>query len=136
MRAHLDALKARLSPLGYITHLYAAPTISSQYLILGGRWRPGAEPSLCGTGRSIDTEVPITAVAGTPEGVAIMLDRVRGLLGPDDEWMPLVVAGRVAQTKFERSEGQIGYDTSVKITNTDRYPGVGVDSYRLLSEPA
>lgn len=135
MRAHLDALKVRLSPLGYVTHLYAAPSITSQYLIVGGRWRPGAEPSLCGTGASIDTDVPITAVAGTPEGVAIMLDRVRALLGPNDDWAPLTLAGRVAQTHFARSEF-IGVDRDAVITATDRHPAVGVDSYRLVSEPA
>lgn len=135
MRAHLDAIKAALAPLGYTTHLWAAPAVTGQYLILSSRsWESGVEPALCGTDRSLDTEVRVTAVTGTPEGVETMLRLVRDLLGPDDDWTPLAVAGRHAQTHFARGEF-IGYDTSVKITNTDRHPGVGVDSYRLLSEP-
>ena len=89
---------------------------------------------MCGTDRSLDTEVRVTAVAGTPDGVEVMLRRVRGLLGPDDSWAALTVAGRAAQTRFERGE-YIGVDDSTTITNTDRHPGVGVDSYRLVSEP-
>lgn len=135
MRAHLDALKARLAPLGYTTHLWTAPTVSGQYLILSSRsWDAGREPGVCGTDRSLDTEVRVTAVAGTPDGVEVMLRRVRGLLGPDDSWAALSVAGRAAQTRFERGE-YIGVDDSTTITNTDRHPGVGVDSYRLVSEP-
>lgn len=136
MRAHLDALKAALSPLGYATHLWAAPDVTPQYLILSSRsWESSREASVCGTDRSLDTEVRVTAVAGTPEGVEVMLRRVRGLLGPDEEWVRVPLAGRHAQTHFARGEF-IGVDDSVKITGTDRHPGVGVDSYRLVSEPA
>ena len=136
MRSHLDAIEAALSPLGYPIHLWAAPEVTGQYLILSSRsWESGREPALCGTDRSLDTEVRVTAVAGTPAGVEVMLRRVRGVLGPDDSWVPLTVAGRSAQTRFERGEF-IGVDRSVKTTTTDRHPGVGVDSYRLVSEPA
>lgn len=134
MRAHLDAIKDALAPLGYKVHLWAAPSIDPQYLVLSSRsWQAGDEPGLCGVDRALDTEVRVTAVAGTPAGVEVMLRRVRGLLGED--WSALAVAGRVAQVRFERSEF-IGVDDSVKITGTDRHPGVGVDSYRLVSEPA
>lgn len=136
MKTHLDAVKVALSPLGYTTHLWAAPVVSGQYLILSSRsWESGREASICGTDRSLDTEVRVTAVAGTPEGVEVMLRRVRGLLGPDDDWAHLDVPGRSAQTHFARGEF-IGVDDSVKISGTDRHPGVGVDSYRLVSEPA
>lgn len=136
MRAHLDALRGRLAPLEYVTHLWTAPMVSGQYLILSSRsWAAGSEPGVCGKDRSLDTEIRVTAVAGTPEGVEVMLRRVRGLLGPDDSWASLAVAGRVAQTRFVRGE-YIGVDDSTTITNTDRHPGVGVDSYRLISEPA
>ena len=136
MRAHLDAIRDALAPLGYTTHLWAAPAVTPQYLILSSRsWEPSREVSVCGSDRSLDTEVRVTAVAGTPDGVEVMLRRVRALLGPDERWVRLPVAGRVAQTHFARSEF-IGVDDSVKITGTDRRPGVGVDSYRLVSEPA
>lgn len=135
MRTHLDAIRGALAPLGYTTHLWAAPAVTPQYLILSARsWQQGDEPALCGTDRALDTEVRVTAVAGTPEGVEVMLRRVRGVLGADWTVLP-VVTGRVAQTRFERSEF-IGVDRDAVITNTDRHPAVGVDSYRLVSEPA
>ncbi len=74
-------------------------------------------------------------MAGTPAGVEVMLRRVRGLLSPGRSWVRLTVPDRSAETKFARSEF-IGVDDSTTITGTDRHPGVGVDSYRLISEPS
>ena len=136
MRSHLDAVKDKIAPLGYTTHLWTAPEVSGQYLILSSpAWDDALEESVCGLDESLDTEVRIKALAGTPAGVEVMLRRVRGLLSPARDWQPLAVPGRSAQTRFARSEF-IGVDTSTKVTGTDRHPGVGVDSYRLVSEPA
>lgn len=135
MRSHLDAVKDKIAPLGYTTHLWTAPEVSGQYLILSSpAWDDALEESVCGLDESLDTEFRIKAVAGTPAGVEVMLRRVRGLLSPGRSWERLAVPARSAQTKFARSEF-IGVDTSTKVTGTDRHPGVGVDSYRLVSEP-
>jgi len=135
VKTHLEALCVVLDPLEYVTHLFAAPEVSSQYLVLGaGSWGTGVEGVLCGPDGSLDTEVRIKAVAGTPEGVSIMLSRVRDLLSPDRAWSRLSVSGRAVQVRFERSEF-VTVDIDVTITNTDRHPAVGVDSYRLVSEP-
>lgn len=132
MRAHLDAIKAALAPLGYTTHLFAADVVSGQYLILEApSWDDPIEQRLADMDPSLDTEIRVKAVAGTPAGVEVMLRRVRGVL---DGWPSLGVAGRAARTRFARSEF-IGVDRDVTITGTDRHPGVGVDSYRLVSEP-
>ena len=134
MRAHLDAISARLAPLEYVTHFFAAPEVSSQYLVLGSRsWGDQVEVGLVGD-TSLDTEVQVKAVAGTPMGVEVMLRRARGLLCPDGQWASLPVPGRSARITFARSEF-ITTDIDVTITGTNRHPGVGVDSYRLVSEP-
>ena len=136
MKAHLDAIKAELAPLEYTTHFFAAPVVSSQYLIVSSpSWGGPLEAPVAATSGSVDVDVRVKAVTGTPEGVAIMLGRVRALLGPDNEWVRLTVAGRSAHVRFVRSEF-IDVDRDVTITNTDRHPGVGVDTYRLVSEPA
>lgn len=135
MRAHLDAISTKLAPLGYVTHLFAAPEVTSQYLVLSSAaWGDALEDGLCATSGDLDTEVRVHAVAGTPAGVEVMLRRVRGVLSPARDWTAVTVAGRSAQVRFERSEF-ITVDIDVTITNTDRHPGVGVDSYRLVSEP-
>ena len=135
MKAHLDAIRAELESLEYATHLFAAPVVSSQYLILSSpSWGGPLEAPVASTSGSVDVDVRVKAVAGTPEGVAIMLGRVRSLLGPDNEWVRVAVSSRVAQVRFVRSEF-IDVDRDVTITNTDRHPGVGVDTYRLVSEP-
>ena len=136
MKAHLDAIKAELAPLGYTTLFFAAPVVSSQYLILSSpSWGGPLEAPVASTSGGVDVDVRVKAVTGTPEGVAIMLGRVRALLGPDNEWVRLTVAGRSAHVRFVRSEF-IDVDRDVTITTTDRHPGVGVDTYRLVSEPA
>lgn len=131
----MDAAEAALAPLGYVTHLFTAPEVSGQYLVIGARgWDGGVEGALAPTG-DLDTELRITAVAGTPQGAEIMLRRVREILSPGRDWTALTVPGRSAHVKFARSE-YIGVDTSVKITGTDRHPGVGVESYRIVSDLA
>lgn len=135
MRAHLEAVETALVSLGVTTHLYAAHEISGQYFVIGGRGADdGLEDGLCGPDGSIDTEVRLTAVTGTPAGADIMLGNARDILSPGKQWTRLTVAGRSVHIKFERSEF-IGIDQSVKFTNSDRHPAWGVDSYRLVSDP-
>lgn len=136
MNSHLDAVEARLAPLGYLTHHYAAPEISSQYLILAGpAWDDSLEASLGGDGESLDTLLHVTAVAGTPRGVDIMLTRVRDTLSPGRDWTRLPMAGAQVDLRFLRPEGDIGIDRDVTITGTNRNPAVGVITFQLVSEP-
>ena len=95
----------------------------------------GVEDGVCGVGDDLDVDIRVKAVAGTAEGSAIMLRRVRGLLSPDRSWTAVAVDGRAAHIRFVRSEF-VGVDRSVKAADTDRHPGVAVDTYRLVSQPA
>lgn len=135
MIAHLNGVKAVLAPLGYRTELFAVVEVKGQYLILEApAWGDGVEDSVCGVGDDLDVNIRIKAVAGTAEGSAIMLRRVRGLLSPARAWTPVPVEGRVAQVKFVRPEF-VTVDRSVTATDTNRHPGVAVDTYRLASQP-
>lgn len=135
MISHLKAIQAHLASLSYLTHLIAAPEISGQYLVLGGRtWATPGDVPLCGRSQSLETDWRVTAVAGTPEGVGIMLDRVRGLLSPAVDWTQVPMSGRSVWVRFERSEF-LAVDRDSTIVGTNRHPAYGVDTYQLMSEP-
>lgn len=132
---HLAALRTALAPLGYTTHLIWAAEVTSQYLVLTGpAWGNDDELPVCGLSDAFQTDVRITAVTGTPEGVGTMLTRVRALLSPARAWTRVPLADRDVWTRFERSEF-ITVDQDTTITGTGRHPAVGVNTYRLTSEP-
>lgn len=136
MIAHLKAVKAALEPLAYSTHLVWAAEPPAQYLVLTGRaWDRPEEMPICGATASLETEFRVKAVAGTPEGAGIMLGRVRGVLSPNLAPTAVPMAGRVVTVRFLRSEF-LDVDPDTTITDTNRHPGVGVDTYQLYSEPA
>ena len=135
MIEHLKALQASLAPLEYPTHLLWAAEVSGQYLVLGSpAWSRPSDLPLCGASDDLDTDVRITAVTGTPEGVLTMLRRVRELWSPHLRPSRVPMAGRDARIRFERSEF-VTVDQDLTIPNTNRHPGVGVDTYRLVSQP-
>lgn len=135
MIEHLQALKASLVPLSYPTHMLWASEVTGQYLVLGspGWTRPGEMP-LCGESDDLDTDIRVTAVTGTPDGVLTMLARVRGLWSPRLAQTRVPMAGRDVRLRFVRSEF-VTVDQDVTLANTSRHPGVGVDTYRLVSQP-
>lgn len=136
MNGHLEAIRARLAGLGYLTHLYVAPKVSEQYLILSGPgWGSDPERAIDMAAAAFEVELRVKAVTGTPDGVAIMLDRVRAELSPDGVATRLTVAGRSAWIGYARSEF-IDVDRDALIEGTSLHPAFGVDSYTLTSEPA
>lgn len=136
MNAHLTALKSRLARLGYLTHLYSAPTVTEQYLILSAPpWGDDLERAVSGAATSFTVEIRVKAVTGTTDGVVIMLDRVRAELSPEGVATRLTVAGRSAWIGYARSEF-VDVDSDERIEGTNLHPAFGVDSYTLTSEPA
>lgn len=131
----LDAVRTALGVLGYPVHLVDAGAAQPQYLVLGGKaWDIPAEPGLSPT-RSLETEMRVTAAAGTPEGVIIMLGSVRQLLSPDLQPLHVSMDDWSLHLLYARSEF-VGIDTSTTITATNRSPAYGVDSYQLAADPA
>lgn len=136
MIEHLQAISARLASLGYATYLVYAPEVQPQYLVLSGpSWATPDELPLSTTSDDLTTDIRVKAVTGTPEGVGVMLTRIRELLSPRLAETSVPMAGRDFRLRFERSEF-LEVDTDLTITGTNRHPAVGVDTYRLVSQPA
>lgn len=135
MKAELAAVQARLSD--YTTFLvWATGTVPSFYFVLTSpAYDPTSEVGVCGTTDTVDAEVRVKAVTGTAEGVLTMLDNARAELSPGGASTALTVAGRAATVRFVRSEF-VGVDDSTTTTATDRPKFVGVDTYRIVSQPA
>ena len=141
MIAHLrDGVKPRLETLnttylGWAQGGSATTTPAVPYFVLTGpSWGKPDEAPLADADAALDDEFRVTGVTGTPEGAAILLKRAMDELSPAGAWKALEVPGRVAWVKFVRSEF-VGVDRDLTIASTNRHPGVGVDTYRLVSEP-
>lgn len=141
MRAHLRALAAHLEPLGYPVHLYRAEGARAEetppvpFLVLGGSWSRGEDAPLCDSTETLDTTIRITGTASTTEGAGVVMDRVRLLLSPGGGWSSVPMEGRAVQVKRLRAEVDPMADPDLRLPNSDRHPGFGVDSYRLRSVP-
>jgi hypothetical protein len=132
----LNAIRDHLASLQYQTHLIRAVDPVPPYLVLGGpAWGTPDEPPLSGPVTSLDADFRVTGTTGTPEGVLIVLGRVRDLLSPGLDWTPVPTADGALHVRFTRSEF-VDVDTSTTVTGTNRHPAFGVDTYRLAFEPA
>lgn len=134
MNEHLDAIKADLAFLAYPTWRYWADEVTGQYLVLSApAWDRPEEPAI-GPNDDLDTQLRIKAVAGTTTGVVTMLRKIREQLSPQQLEHQVPMAGRIVRTRYVRSEF-VDVDRDAVIVGTNRHPAVGVDTYRLLSEP-
>lgn len=132
MRAHIAAVEALLTPLGWATYYVDVPeTPATAYILLwGSSGLPSSEQPLRGPVDLTDG-LGVTCVAATPYGVLSMRTAVRGVL---DEAHP-VVAGRVVTLSlWDSRDTQV--DRDVTLPDTGRHPAFGVDVYRLMSVPA
>lgn len=141
MIAHLrDGVKPRLATLHtvYLGWAYGDTTSTTPavpyYVLSGPSWGTPDEAPVCGVDEALDAEFRLTGVAGTAEGAGIILKAAMELLSPNGAETPLVVPGRTATVQWVRSEF-IGVDRDLTVPQTNRHPGVGVDTYRLVSEP-
>ena len=142
MTGPFDQVKTALASLGYGIFIDSNPgtpdaagkiTVAPPFLIIGGVdvGRPDEEP-LSGDVRDSASDMRITAVFGTTEGARIGLNRVLAVLSPGKRTAAIAPG---VFTRFVRRE-VIDVDTSVVITTTNRNPGYGVDTYRLITEGA
>lgn len=137
MIAELGALTTALASLSYPVYVVWVPSpVPAQYVVLGGRgWESPDDLPLCSTSGTLDTDVRIKAVTGTPEGVFTMLARIRGVLSPNLTETTLPLTGRSVSIRFVRSEF-VDVDTDTTITGTNRHPAFGVDTYHITSQPS
>ena len=138
MRAELNAVKARLVALDpkYRGFLVAADanTAPPYWIIDAPGLGVGEDVSIDAETRGVDSDFRVKAVAGTVDGVFIMLDAARAVLSPVLAPAPLEVAGRFAETRWVRSEF-VDVDDSITLMS-GKHPAFGVDTYHLSSEPA
>lgn len=143
MRQHLNAIKAELVPLGYPVHLYYANSLTDDpavvppvpYLVLRGAWDRPEDMPVCGESDDLDTTVLLTAAATTAEGAGVVLDRARGVLSPSMQRTPVPMLDRAASVRWLRNEVEPTVDRDLRLPNSNRHPGYGVDSYHLHSVP-
>ena len=130
----VETIKEQVEALGYTVHIDRAPEISKQYVVLSGpaTGRTEQEP-LNGARRDTASDLRVTAVVGTTDGVRIMLRRIRDVLSPGMQWQDFAGDAEHVSIRYERSE-LVGVDDSVVITNTNQHPAYGVDTYRLITE--
>lgn len=134
MKDHLDAVKARLDDTA-TTYLVWATGTHPYYVLTSPALDLSDEENVATQRDTFDFPVRVKAVTGTADGALKLLDLARDELSPDLESSALVVAGRDAHIRFERSEF-VDVDEDVTITATNRHPFVGVDTYRIVSQPA
>ena len=131
MKAHYAAIETALTAL-YTTYVVDVPvTPTLPYFVL---WGPSGtlpeESTVVGQlSTDFDTDVYVTAVAGTAEGAFTMQAAARSALSS------LSVAGHLVAVTLSDSR-PLMVDRDVILPNTDRHPVYGVDVYRLQSTPA
>ena len=130
MHAHLDAIRTKLDASYPVDLWQPDPGRVPPFGVLSAP-ACAADPDapICATSTAFEAEIRFKAVAGTPQGVAIMLANARATLPG-----ALTVTGRAVTLRWERSEF-IDLDTDVIIPATNRHPAFGVDTYTLTSQP-
>lgn len=130
---HLEAVQARLVGI-HPTHIVWATDAGPYYVLTSPSFSPSDEAAVSSTTEALDFELRVKAVTGTPAGVFTMLRLAREELSPLLRSSRLVVAGRAATIRFRRSEF-VDVDDSTTLTGTNRHPAIGVESYRIVSQP-
>lgn len=132
MLAHITAVKALLTPLGWPVYVVEAPSLPTYpYVIVwGSAGQPGIEPGVAGSSDMSDL-LGVTVVDTTPENALIAAAAVRAVL---DGAHP-TVTGRAVWLSLTSSE-PVTVDRDVTLPATNRHPGYVVDRYQLISTPA
>lgn len=134
MKAHLDAIAERLGDVGVPAHIVWATGPHPYYVLTSPAWDASDEANVATAHDTLDATVRVKAVTGTAAGVLRLLELARDELSPELGTSDLDVAGWSSTIRFTRSEF-VDVDRDVKITGTDRHPFVGVDTYRVVSQP-
>ena len=144
MIATLGAVKSALTPLGYPVHLFVNEGITETtvpevpYLVIAPANSTGLLPeelSVCGADDSIEFDLRVTAVSYPADAVPKIQARVRGVLAPGLGVARVPLPGRFVTTAYQRTEVTSQFDRDMTVTQSNRHPSWGVDTYRLSSQP-
>ena len=133
MKAHIDAIQARLAGGGVVSYFGDVPDLPvfPYVLLWSGAGRRRSE-TLCGTRDDLSDTLGVTMVAATAPGALIFSETVRALL---DDWAP-TVPGRHCDELRSYDSQPVVVDRNITLPDTDRHPAYIVDLYRLSSTPA
>lgn len=133
---HLRAIRDLLRANGFSAHVGHVPADSPYPTasIQAPGWGAPDEPPLCGPAGIIESDFRVVVGDTTDSNAHVRLQQVRDILSPGGLDARLSVPGRYATTTWVRSEF-VGSDPSLTLDATNRHPGIGVDTYRLDSQP-
>lgn len=129
MKAHLQAVEAALASLGLPTSRWYSARLQEGLILSVPTAGSDSDLPVCGTSEAFEVPLRLKAVAFTPDGPGVMLNRARTLLAG-----PIPMEGRHVTLTWLRAEF-VDVDTSVMIPDTDTHPFVGVETYQLTSQP-
>ena len=134
MKAHLEAIRTAINAACPVDLWAPDPERIPPWMsIEAPSWAPDPDECMCGTPHQMEAAIRVRAIAGTPDGVEVLLRNARVALG-NGRRRDLTVSGRDASIRWERGEF-IGLDPDATIPGTNRHPAVGVDTYTLTSRP-
>jgi hypothetical protein len=136
----LEAVKAAL-PGTWSVHLLTVPGATATavpalpYVVLEGPgWGIPEEVADAGPAEELDVDLRVKVVGKSAAQVVTMLDIARRNLSPGGQLTLVPMDDHMLETKYLRSEF-VAADTSVTVLQSNTHPVVGVDSYRLTSQP-
>lgn len=140
MIEELNAIKAAL-PEHWPVHVFAVPGVTSTqvppvpYVVLEtASWGAPDEVSETGEAEELDTPLRVKVVGKSGAQVVTILGIIRGVLSPNLALTRVPLGAHRLETLFLRSEF-VQPDTSVRVIESNTHPVVGVDSYRMTSQP-
>lgn len=134
MRAHMEAVKARLEASGRQVYLVDVPegvTPTYPYYLIWSTTGIDVSESLADCDEFLNDQIGVTNVGLTPEAVWSAANKSRALL----KRHALAVEGHKVEPLKLTDARAVQPDRDVTLTNTNRHPYFGVDLYRLVSEP-
>lgn len=133
----LRAVVARVNALGIPCHIGQVPTGTPvpYASVTGPAHDVGDDLPLGGPHGTIDTDrVRVKVVDSTDSNTISTLGQIRADLSPNEHASALAVAGRSAVIVWVRSEGEPYVDRDSTLPSKV-HPVLGVDTYRLVSQP-
>lgn len=140
MIAELTAVKTAL-PTHWPVHVLVVPGVTATtippvpYVVLEAPgWGAPDEVAATEEAEELDADFRVKVVGKSGAQVVTILELVRAVLSPGRSLTRVPLDAHRLETLYLRSEF-VQADTSVKVIESNTHPVVGVDTYRLTSQP-
>lgn len=137
MIAEIEAFRDAVTTAGVPCFIGQVPsTTPMPYASLSApSWGETDDPTVCRAGDEAAVDVRLLVTDTTESNAHTRLGLLRATLTPGLSPTRLAVAGRYVTVEWVRSEF-VGTDRDVTVPGTNKHPGFGVDTYRVVSQPA